>query len=727
MADKRRVDLLDPGVDARLDGIRRGSSVFDVVAPAASAEFDLSEPITAGWHHVVLDRRGTGAIAPRLCFDFGAGFDEGFSIRLVSGGEGRRYRGTFKLPFPALRVRLESGEGSVGAAIEALTVERLPGPALALFLGGEALRRARRDPLGFARRVPFYLKALAGPYFHQVGKNVPDGTTYAQWIVRHDFDEHRDGPALESALAELDHRPLVSIVIDAGSALPDQLERAAASLLAQVYPDWELIVVAPGGRNVPRERLGKDERIRVLPASGDASLVEAMAQIRGEWTALVAAGDVLAPHALAEAVLEIGGHPEAEVVYADEDWIDKGGRRWNPWFKPDFSRELFRSQNYLGHFVLHRRANVEAAGGWRAGFDDAGDYDIDLRVFERVGADAIRHIPKVLCHRHDRSPTSAEAVDRLRAAERHALEGHVERRRLPATVEDVPDTPFHRLHLRVPEPAPLVSLVIPTRDRPDLLRPCVSSIRERTDYANYEVIVVDNGSREPATLACFRDLEEAANVRVIGYGHPFNYSAINNFAVAQARGAVVGLVNDDIEVISPGWLTEMVSWAVRPDVGCVGAKLLYGDGTVQHAGMVTGVGMLTDHAFRGLTRHDPGYFGRAAVVSNVSAVTGACLLVRKALYEEMGGLNETDLPVAFNDVDFCLRLVEAGYRSVWTPFAELYHHESASRGADDKPDKFLRHLGEIRYMRERWGERIARDPYYSVNLSRRRADFTIGE
>ena len=296
-----------------------------------------------------------------------------------------------------------------------------------------------------------------------------------------------------------------------------------------------------------------------------------------------------------------------------------------------------------------------------------------------------------------------------------------------AAVEVAPGLPFYRLRFAVPEPQPLVSLIIPTRDRADLLRACVGSIRDRTTYANYEILVIDNGSSEPQTLAYLKELTQTPNIRVLAYDRPFNYSAINNFAVGAARGEIVGLVNNDIEVISPGWLTEMVSWAAQPDVGCVGAKLYYPDDTIQHAGVILGVGGVANHAHLHLPRTAAGYFGRAVVVGNWSAVTGACMLVRRSVYLEAGGLDAENLAVAFNDVDFCLRVRECGYVNVWTPYAELRHHESVSRGRDDTPEKRQRFVQEVGYMQNRWGATLERDPYYSVNFSRAMPAFSYPE
>jgi len=417
--------------------------------------------------------------------------------------------------------------------------------------------------------------------------------------------------------------------------------------------------------------------------------------------------------------------PAARLVYCDEDRIAEG-RRFEPHFKPDFSRELFRSYNYLGALVLHHADHLHALGGWREGFDGAEQYDLNLRACEGARDEAVVHIPHVLVHRQNKADLRAgrEPADASEAGLR-ALEEHVARTGLGATVEPVPGTRGYRLRLPVPKPEPRVSLIVPTRDRVELLRGCVESIREKTTYTNYEIIVVDNGSHEAATLSYLDELAALPDMRVLSYREPFNYSAINNFAAARAEGSIIGLINNDIVAITPDWLTEMVGWALLPDVGCVGAKLYYADGTVQHGGVILGLGGIAGHAHRGFPRDHPGYFSRLKLTQNLTAVTGACLIVRREIFEEVGGLNERDLTVAYNDVDFCLRVREAGYTNVWTPFAELYHLESVSRGAEDSPEKLRRYQSEMAYMQQNWILNL--DPYYSVNLTLDREDFSFAQ
>jgi GT2 family glycosyltransferase len=368
-------------------------------------------------------------------------------------------------------------------------------------------------------------------------------------------------------------------------------------------------------------------------------------------------------------------------------------------------------------------------GGWRAGFEGSQDYDLNLRIIEHIDTNTICHIPEVLYHwRAIQGSTALATQEKPHAyiAGLRALREHVERLALPASVEEIPGIPYYRMRFKPPDPHPLVSIIIPTRDRAELLQTCLRSILDRTTYDPFELLIVDNGSVEEQAIALLADAAKDPRVRVLSYPRAFNYSAINNFAARAARGEILALVNNDIEVISPDWLTEMVAWAAQPEIGCVGAKLYYPNDRVQHAGVILGLGGVAGHAHKYHPRDHGGYFGRLKLVQTLSAVTGACLVVRKDVYEKVGGLDEKNLGIAFNDVDFSLKVQQIGYRNVWTPFAELYHHESVSRGHENTPDKRERFAKEVRFMVQKWGKLLENDPYYSPHLTRTKMDFSIG-
>jgi glycosyltransferase involved in cell wall biosynthesis len=448
----------------------------------------------------------------------------------------------------------------------------------------------------------------------------------------------------------------------------------------------------------------------------------------GEFVALLDHDDLLPPHALYWVAEAINRHPDAAILYTDEDKIDDDGRRFHPYFKCDFNYELFLAQNMISHLGVYRRDLIVELGGFRPDFDGSQDHDLALRVVAKVARSRIVHIPRILYHWRAITGSTAVSVDEKPQsvdAGRRAVAAHLRQVGRDGIVEPAPEARcYNRVKHQLPVARPLVSIVICTRDHGKLLRTAVDSITSRSTYGNYEIAIVDNGSRDSATLSYIATLVGRAGITVIRDDSPFNYSRLNNAAVARTQGEVVCLLNDDIEVLSPGWLEEMVSLAIVPDVAAVGARLWYPDGTLQHGGVVIGVGGVANHAHPRLRRGETGYFGRAVVQQEFSAVTGACLVVRRSVFDEVGGLDER-LAVAFNDVDFCLRLRAAGYRNVWTPYAELVHHESASRGAEDNPVKLARFHGEVRFMQDRWGRLLDDDPYYNPHLSMRSADFRL--
>jgi GT2 family glycosyltransferase len=434
--------------------------------------------------------------------------------------------------------------------------------------------------------------------------------------------------------------------------------------------------------------------------------------------------DEFTEHALAMAVLAAADHPGAGIVYSDEDKIDETGRRFGPFFKPDFDPLLLLGQNYLCHMTMMRRDLVQRAGGYQEGTEGSQDWDLILRLVELLEPEQIVHAPHILYHW--RAHSASTALDlaakpyAVRAGSR-AVSDHLRRRGLAAEMITNGLTGVVRVKWRLPETAPKVSIVIPTRDGA-YLRRCVESIFRGTGYGNYEVVVVDNGSLTQGALDFLRGTESW--VKVVRDERSFNYSALNNAAVAHCSGEVLCLLNDDCEVVHYDWLEEMVSQLLQDGVGAVGAKLLYGDGRVQHGGVILGVGGVAGHAHRLSDRLAAGHFSRLYIPHSLSAVTAACMVVRRSAFEQVGGLDEVNLPIAFNDVDFCLRLREAGWRVVWTPFAELTHFESVTRGPDTgaRAEGFSRETG---YMQERWGDLLRRDPAYNPNLTLEHEDFSL--
>jgi O-antigen biosynthesis protein len=562
-----------------------------------------------------------------------------------------------------------------------------------------------------------------------------DPLPYSGWIKEFDTLTDDNRGQMQRNLQKFSHQPLVSVVMPVHNPEVVWLEQAIASVQSQIYTSWELCVADdassnPAVRNVLERYMQSDPRIKVVfrAQNGHISAASnaALALAQGEWVALLDHDDVLAEHALYWVVDAINRQPDCRLIYSDEDKMDDQDVRSDPYFKCEWNADLFYSQNMFSHLGVYYTSLLREVGGFQIGFEGAQDHDLALRCIERVAPAQIHHIARVLYHWRMHASSTAHHTDAkpyAMVAGVRAINEHMARRGVDAKAEYLVEG--YRLRYALPLILPLVSLIIPTRNGLRLLRQCVESILAKTTYANYEIIIIDNGSDDQATLCYMGDLALRPNVRVVRDARPFNYSALNNAAVKLARGSVVGLINNDTEVISPDWLTEMVSHALRPEVGAVGARLWYSDDTLQHAGVILGIRGVAEHAHRFLPRGHGGYFGRAALIQSFSVVTGACIVVRKALYEAVGGLNEVELQVACNDIDFCLRLREAGYRNIYTPYAELYHHESASRGFDDTPEKQARSAKEVAYMHQRWGDALRNDPAYSPNLTLDAEDFSL--
>lgn len=556
-----------------------------------------------------------------------------------------------------------------------------------------------------------------------------DGFDYALWVKLYDRLSGNDRRAINAKIETLAYRPLISIVMRAGTAPEHELRDAIVSVQAQLYPHWQLCIADNGssaGSFTPmlREAASADSRIILVrgettdsSAAGNAALSGAT----GEFIALLNPGDRLAEQALYEIVVELNAHPEADLVYSDEDRIDAKCVRTAPHFRTDWNREEFLGRNEAPYLCVLRKALVNQIGGFRPGYDGAEDYDLALRATEAIEPEKIRHVPAILCHRRSGAATQTA----LAAARAAKADYFLKRGEAAKAVENPFAREWDRIRRQVPTPAPLVSLIVPTRNRHDLLGPCLDGLLNHTDYQPLQVIIIDHESDERETIALLDRWRKDPRVKIMRYEGPFNYSDMNNKAVAIAQGEFIGLINNDISIIHPDWLAEMVALAVLPGVGAVGAKLLYPDETVQHGGVVLGIMGVANHAHYKAPRQELGYFGRLVLTSDMSAVTGACLIVRRSIYEEVGGLDAVNLPVSFNDVDFCLKVQARGYRNIWTPFACLYHHESPSRGSDMAPDKVERARREALFMRAKWAPQLDRDPFYNVNLTLKSCDFAL--
>lgn len=558
---------------------------------------------------------------------------------------------------------------------------------------------------------------------------------YRAWVKRYDTLDGNDRARIREHIKTWQDSPLVSIIMPVYNPPLELLKQAIDSVRLQLYTKWELCI-ADDASSDPLVRsylqsLGEnDNRIKVVYRTENGHISRAsnsaLATATGQYIALMDNDDLLPEHALYWVARTIIENPDAGLIYSDEDKIDTLGERSSPYFKSDWNQFLFRSQNMICHLGVYRRDLVDEVGGFRTGYEGAQDYDLALRCSEKLEASQIVHIPRVLYHWRIHSGSTAMSGDEkpyAALAGVKALDEHLKRHGCAGKTELL-SMGMYRVHYDLPAEPPLVSLIIPTRNAYALVKQCIDSIKTLTTYPAYEIILIDNGSDDPVALKYFAEIDQEPNIRVIRDNGPFNYSALNNDAVRQARGELIGLINNDIEVITPEWLDEMVSIALQPNVGSVGARLWYPDDRLQHGGVIIGLGGVAGHSHKYLPKGAPGYFFRASLIQEFSAVTAACLIIRKSIFEQVDGLDETNLKIAFNDVDFCLRVHEAGYRNVWTPYAELYHHESATRGQEDTPQKQERFMQEVIYIKSRWPN-IQNDYAYNPNLTLDHEDFGL--
>jgi GT2 family glycosyltransferase len=669
---------------------------------------------------------------PVLYLDCGTGFSELTAVRLPTPATGRASIDmVFPLPANATGMRFDPlaqpGRFTMGPLRMRPVTKAAAGLRMLLRvvrrIGWQALVKQARSalaPVPTLMRLRAFVQWVVREYRSESAAEV---RSYAAWLAR--FDPQCSGGAAAVHSRVLPRVTVLMAVVEDDPRLP----RAIRSLFSQCHADWELCVsVAEGAEHAVRRLLPVgDLRVRYLRQSAfqTSALLNAAAGLAtGELALVLSPTDALHPCALRLVAECAAARPDAQVIYTDEDRLIAGGLRAVPLFKPEFNRELLLADWLaVGDLCVFRARLLKALGGFRTEFESEHLFDALLRALELTAPTEIAHIAQVLYHRDEASHAAASDSARV-LLRRRAVVSHLERRGDSAHVHVSEECPsVLRVRYALPDPLPLISVIIPTRDRAELLRLCINSLRARSTYPKLELIVVDNNSEEPVSFALFDELKAGA-VRVMHDPAPFNFAGLNNRAAKLARGEFLVLMNNDIEILSEDWVEEMLSFAARPDVGAVGARLWFPDETLQHAGVFLGLGGVAGHGHKHLRRGEPGYARRALAHQQLSAVTAAVLMVRRSLYEEVGGMDER-LKVAFNDVDFCLRLIDHGYRNIWTPYAEMIHHESASRGAETTPEKLERFAGEIRLMRERWGGLLDRDPAYSPNLTLETEDFGL--
>ncbi|MGQ4649222.1 glycosyltransferase [Lyngbya aestuarii] len=562
-----------------------------------------------------------------------------------------------------------------------------------------------------------------------------DDANYQNWLDKN-YPKESDLQKMAQTAEIFTYKPLISIIMPVFNPPEHFLREAIESVLNQVYPYWELCIAddastKPYVRSVLEEYASRDARIKVVfrTENGHISLASnsAIEVATGEFIALLDHDDLLTPDALYEAALLLNRHSNADMIYSDEDKVDENNRLRDPFFKPDWCPDSFLSRMYTCHLGIYRQSLVNQIGGFRVGYEGSQDYDFVLRLTEKT--ENIFHIPKVLYHWRIHPASTAASLNSksytIDAAQKAIAEA-LERRGEPGIVVPAPGvTGYYVVRYQI-STSDLVSIIIPTKNLGNVLDKCLFSIFEKTSYPNYEIILIDNGSTEKETIEIINKwkTKEPNRFKCYSLDINFNYSKLNNFAVKQAKGKYLLFLNNDTEVITPDWIEAMVEQAQRNSIGAVGVLLLYPDDTIQHAGVVAGVGGVAGHSHKYFKANSQGYFSQINTVNNFSAVTAACLMCRRDVFEEVGGFEE-DLAVAFNDVDFCFKLLEKGYRNIYLPHVVLYHYESKSRGSDDTAGKLARFIKEIEYMQNKWKKIIASDPCYNHHLTLEHEDYSI--
>lgn len=543
---------------------------------------------------------------------------------------------------------------------------------------------------------------------------------YQHWINRYDTLTAATKRKMIRQLRLFSRKPCISILLPLYNLENNSLAKTIASIQSQFYSHWQLFIVDMTISDLTIDLTGN--RIKIISRKNHDSFAQTMNSvlklITSEYVAIIDQSGNLSEHALFWIVNTINKNHNIKLIYSDEDQLDHNNDRSNPYFKCDWNLDLFLSQNLIGNLGVYQTDLIREIGGFRDGFTGNYNYEMVLRYIEKITTDQIFHIPRVLFHNLTPSQSSqllTEKKEVSKLAGEKAINDYLKRNNICANAQALEHT--YRINYKIQSPYPLVSLIIPTRNGYDVLRACITSIIEKTTYPNYQIIIIDNGSNQQQTLSYLELLNQDHRIQVQRDNGPFNHSALNNRAAQTAQGSIIGLVNNDVEVISIDWLEEMVSHAIRPEVGAVGARLWHSDHTLQHGGMILGINWGTGHSHKGYKNGDTGYFGRTISTQSFSALTGACLFVRKTLFEKVGGLDEDLFPTDYNDVDLCLNLGSLGYRNIWTPYAQLYHHESATRGPHNTKEKRQRFIKASTNFSKKWEDIVFQDPAYNPNLT----------
>ena len=570
---------------------------------------------------------------------------------------------------------------------------------------------------------------------------------YGGWIK---YNEPKDADLKKQMSVKFELEPKISVVVPMYNTKEKFFKELIKCMMDQTYSNWELCLAdgSPKQNENLKKYYEQDERIKYKFLNGNLGIAgnsnAAIEMATGDYIALLDHDDVLADYALYEIVYNLNKFPNAEFLYSDEDKIDENGNRYDAYFKPDFAPDTLRCQNYICHFSVFKKELMEKLGGFRENYDGAQDYDIFLRMLEITDPKNISHVPKILYHWRVHNESTAKLNSNAKnyafEAGKKAIEDHIKRVGLEGTVSKGCIDGIYRIDYKVIG-EPKVSIVIPNKDGKDILEVCINSIFEKSTYKNFEIVITENNSETNEIFDYYKTLLKNDKIKIVNYNtgkrietedecsleytnknrrevkSGFNYSAIINFGVKNTTGEYVVQLNNDTELITPNWLELMLGFCQRKDVGAVGVKLYYQDETIQHAGIIVGIGGIAGNRFKSIPKSGHGYFAKESMIENLSAVTAACIMTPKSIYEEVGWMDE-GLAVAFNDVDFCLKIREKGYLVVYNPFIEFWHYESKTRGQEDSPAKIKRFQGEMSRFEQRWPEILdSGDPYYNINLS----------
>jgi GT2 family glycosyltransferase len=599
-------------------------------------------------------------------------------------------------------------------------------------LKDKILRMSRSTSWRITSPLRFLRRKFLDPFKEPLPKNHKSESkvrSYQNWVKQYDTITENKIISYKRIVEDLKEQPLFSIIMPVFNPPRDFFEDALRSVINQTYTNWELCIaddqstepyvreiIEKYSNNSPNFHFHfNDSRAHISETSNNA-----LKLAKGEFVVLMDHDDLLRPHSLLRLAQCYNKDRNIKIIYSDEDKIDESGIRSCPYFKPDWNPDLLLAQNYFCHLFCAERALIEKVGGFRKGFEGSQDWDLALRLAENVDESEIHHIPEILYHWRIHSGSVAGNINNKSYAiqsAKSAVEDHLKRTKVTANVS-VTQNQFllidRKNHFK---PQNLASIIIPTKNNYKVLKNCIKSIQEKTPQSLFELILVDNQTTDAKSLEYYEELKRIRNFSVLRYQNDFNYSAINNYAAKQAKGDILIFLNDDTEIKTENWLEELISQASRQEIGAVGAKLLYPDGTIQHAGIILGYCTIAGEMMKGLHGDHPGQMQRANLIHNVSAVTGACLAVEKSKFQLAGGFDEVNLKIAFNDVDFCIKLYQMGFKNLFTPEVILYHHESKSRGKEDTPEKKKRFTKEINFMLNKWGELLQFDPAYNKNLS----------